>query len=90
MPYTVSYTHLDVYKRQIFNQALIHLEDKCISINGKTLLQLGLQAPNRNGQEALDRDIWRERNYNINALQTFLEDNKPLLVTDQSLSLIHI
>lgn len=71
------------YTEKVLNQALTHIENKYISINSKTLLQFGQQLPNQNGQEVLDWDICIERNYNINALQTFLEDSRSLLITDQ-------
>jgi hypothetical protein len=58
---------------EIFNHALILLQDKCISINGKTLSELGLGAPTRSDFQELDRDILRERNYNIDELEKFVD-----------------
>lgn len=71
------------YTPKMFNQALILLEDKCVSINGKDLLQVELAAPHRNGWNLRDGDIRRGKNYNINALQIFVKNNRPLLITDQ-------
>jgi hypothetical protein len=78
-------TNVD-YCPEIFNRALILLQDKCISINGKTVSELGLEAPTRSDFRELDRDILQERNYNIDELQRFVDNNKPLLVDDQRLA----
>jgi hypothetical protein len=71
------------FSPHIINQALNLLEDKCISMNGKTLSELGLQAPNRSDLEELNREILREKNYNVSELQTFVRNNKPLLLEEQ-------
>ncbi|GBM00871.1 hypothetical protein AVEN_257377-1 [Araneus ventricosus] len=71
------------YVPQIYNETLTLLEDKCLSICGKTLLQLGLPVPTRQAHHTLDRDLLREANYYINILQHMVETNKPLLTEDQ-------
>lgn len=77
---------LDVdYSEGIFNEALISLEDMCISINNKKLNQLGLFSPERN-RNAVDRDILREKQYDVGALQVYVEAQKTLLTTDQRLA----
>ncbi|KIH57822.1 hypothetical protein ANCDUO_11985, partial [Ancylostoma duodenale] len=53
---------------EVFNQALILLEDKCISISSKTLSELGLHAPSRSGAELVQSEVLRERNYDIEEL----------------------
>lgn len=60
----------------MYNEALILLEDKCLNINNNKLNQVGLESPNRPGIDTPDRDIQRERNYNLAA-------RIPLLQTDQ-------
>jgi hypothetical protein len=70
----------------IFNRVLILLQDKCISMNGETLSELGLEAPTRSDFRELDRDILQEKNYNIDELQRFVDNTKPLLVDDQRLA----
>jgi hypothetical protein len=52
-------------------------------MNGKTLTEVGLQAPNRSDLEELNRDILREKSYNVAELETFVDNNKPLLLEDQ-------
>ncbi|EPB66767.1 hypothetical protein ANCCEY_14141 [Ancylostoma ceylanicum] len=71
---------------EIFNQALILLEDKCIAISGKTLSELGLQSPSRTGAELVQSGVLRERNYSSEELENFVQVNEPLLVADQRLA----
>ena len=54
-------------------------------MSGKTLQQLGIESPIRNGSDVLNRDIVREESYNIDQLKILVETNKPLLVDDQKL-----
>ena len=59
------------------------LEDKCLAINNKTLQELGLQPPNRNKRDILNKDLLREKNYNTEELQKYVETNKALLNKDK-------
>ncbi|XP_058817140.1 uncharacterized protein LOC131680442 [Topomyia yanbarensis] len=74
------------YTDDIFNQALILLEDKCISINNKLLFQLGLPVPVRGRNDIQDRDVLRERQYDVQQLRAFVENQKGLLTDDQRLA----
>lgn len=74
------------FSADIFNQALILLEDKCISINNKLLFQLGLPAPARDRNDVQDRDVLRERQYDVNQLRNFVDAQKGLLTDDQRLA----
>ncbi|EPB71997.1 hypothetical protein ANCCEY_08921 [Ancylostoma ceylanicum] len=47
---------------EIYNQALILVEDKCVPISAKTLLELGLRAPLRIGADLVQNEILREMN----------------------------
>jgi hypothetical protein len=51
------------YSSDIFNKSLILLEDKCVSMNGRTLQQLGLETPIRSGSEMIHREILLETSY---------------------------
>nr|XP_033797247.1 uncharacterized protein LOC117359137 [Geotrypetes seraphini] len=70
----------------LFNKALIILEDKCVAMINKTLLQLGLPAPVREPQDVLYTDYIREKNYNIKDLSAYVAKNKPLLNKDQKIA----
>ncbi|CAN2391346.1 hypothetical protein PRIEUP_LOCUS1385, partial [Pristimantis euphronides] len=45
----------------IFNRALLMLEERCISINSKTLLELGVSAALGPDFDVMDRDILQEK-----------------------------
>lgn len=70
------------YSHQIHNLALTELEVKFISINNKSLKDLGLPSPTREAIDVLDRDILRETTYDTNVLKAFVEVNKPRLILD--------
>jgi len=75
------------FSDDIFNEALILLEDRCISINNKILCQLGLPAPTRDRNNVHDRDLVRERQYNSDELRHFVDAQKQLLTADQKIVL---
>jgi hypothetical protein len=57
---------------EIFNQRLILLQDNCISMNAKNLSEFGLEAPTRSDFQELDRDIFRQNDYNTDELERFV------------------
>ncbi|XP_075425538.1 uncharacterized protein LOC142465468 [Ascaphus truei] len=71
------------FSPEIFNEVLILLEDTCLSINNKTLLQLGLQAPQRQHNDVLNTDLMREKQYNISLLKQYVATRKPMLIAEQ-------
>ncbi|XP_063906157.1 uncharacterized protein LOC135124864 [Zophobas morio] len=78
---------LDVqYSEDIFNEALISLEDVCMSINNKILNQLGLFSSERDRNDVIDRDVLREKQYDVDALQVYVETQKRFLTNDQRLA----
>ncbi|GBL98909.1 hypothetical protein AVEN_161025-1 [Araneus ventricosus] len=78
------------FSSEIFNKVLIILESKCMSICSKTLLQLGLQSPERNLDITNNADLLLEKNYNTAELGKFVESNNPLLTDDQRKAYDHI
>ncbi|KAG8235350.1 hypothetical protein J437_LFUL015859 [Ladona fulva] len=46
-------------------------------------MQLGLPEPSRTTFDVLDRDILRERCYDVEKLKAFVDINKPLLTSEQ-------
>ncbi|GFQ91825.1 ATP-dependent DNA helicase [Trichonephila clavata] len=50
----------------IYNEALILIEDVCLTIANKSLAELGIIAPNRYGNDIFDRDIQRETHFDVN------------------------
>lgn len=71
------------YNENIFNDALISLEDDCIRINNKTLSELGMISPNRNPTNIRNRDYIREKSFNQKELQKFLYENTHKLNENQ-------
>ncbi|GBO41814.1 hypothetical protein AVEN_157362-1 [Araneus ventricosus] len=71
------------YVLQIYNETLIVLENKCLSICRRTLLQFELPVPTRKAHKSLDRGLIRKTNYDKNILQHMVELNKPRLTGDQ-------
>nr|XP_029714104.1 uncharacterized protein LOC115258183 [Aedes albopictus] len=75
------------FNQDVFNQALIDLENKCVAMVGKTLSQLGLPAPTRGEERVLEADYIREMNYNKETLDEYVAAKEPLLNEDQKISL---
>ncbi|XP_036340438.1 uncharacterized protein LOC118749766 [Rhagoletis pomonella] len=71
------------YSDDIFNEALILMEDLCMSINNKALCQLGMPAPTRDRNAVQDRDLMREQQFDANQLERFVQTQNEFLVADQ-------
>ena len=77
-------TELD-YSTEIFNEALVMIEDKTIMMASKTLQDLGLPSPDRTLQ-TVSREIRQETSYDTEKLLTFVAEVEPKLTTDQQLA----
>jgi len=73
------------YFDSIFNEALIEIEDICLTTNNKVLIQRGMVVPRRSGNDLYDRDLVREQQFNANDLRAFVEANEQLLFAEQKL-----
>lgn len=71
------------FSSEIYNEALIKIEDKVIEISGHDLKHFGLIQPNRDMPIQLCREILREKSYNIMDLANYVQDYERLLVEDQ-------
>lgn len=67
----------------IFNEALIKIEQICLKNYGKDLSDLGLDRPVYNRHDARNSEILRETSYDGDSLRSYLNDNYPKLVDDQ-------
>lgn len=67
----------------VYNEALVSVEDICLTIANKALVELGLTAPNRSANDLFDRDFQQEINFDIDTLESFLQTNLPKLVPEQ-------
>ncbi|GFQ74050.1 ATP-dependent DNA helicase [Trichonephila clavata] len=68
---------------EIYNEALISIEDMCLIMSNKLLIQLGLTAPNRPMHDAFNQEWHRERLYDLNTLKELIQTNLPLLNEQQ-------
>ncbi|GFX33072.1 ATP-dependent DNA helicase [Trichonephila clavipes] len=68
----------------VYNEALILIEDICLTIANKALGQLGMPASNRPENNLFDRDLQRETHYDSDELGTFIKTNLPQLILEQS------
>nr|XP_036224310.1 uncharacterized protein LOC106621587 [Bactrocera oleae] len=68
---------------EIYNEVLISIEDMCLIISNKLLIQLGLTAPNRPMHDAFNQELHREKLYDLNSLKELIQTNLPLLNEQQ-------
>lgn len=71
------------FNEEIFNKALILIEDKCLTISNQTLIQLGVTSPKRSHLDVMNSEFLRETNYNIDELKLYIQHNKSLLIESQ-------
>lgn len=71
---------------EIYNEALILIEDMCLMIASKALAQLGMTSPNRDMHDIYNQELQRERQYDREALNTFVQANIPKLNVDQKIA----
>ncbi|XP_069968843.1 uncharacterized protein [Bactrocera oleae] len=68
---------------EIYNEVLISIEDMCLIMSNKLLIQLGLTAPNRPMHDAFNQELHREKLYDLNSLKELIQTNLPLLNEQQ-------
>lgn len=73
------------YDDDIFNTALILIEDKVRVLGGSELKVFGLPQTTRESV-SLNYDLMRETSYNVCELTSFIESNEPNLVADQQVA----
>ncbi|GFS84158.1 hypothetical protein TNCV_2365311 [Trichonephila clavipes] len=74
------------FKPNVYNEALILIEDICLTIANKALVQLGMPASNRPANNLFDRDLQRETHYDSDELGTFVRTNLPQLILEQRIA----
>lgn len=68
----------------IYNEALVLIEDLCLLMSGKLLIEVHMPAPSRQTRDLVSRELERERAYDITHLQQQVQTNVPLLNEQQS------
>lgn len=70
---------------EIYNEALIKLEDLCMIISNEPLMKLGMPSPNRPASDLFNRDMQREQSYNADDLSVYVQTNEPKLLPEQKI-----
>ena len=70
----------------VYNEALVSIEDICLAIANKALVQLGMAVPNRSAHDLFDRDLQRETHFDVDELCTFVQTNLLKLVPEQRIA----
>ena len=82
-----SYSHSNhselPFSIEIYNLALIELQNKLYSMGGRELSSYGLPQPQTVNVERLSHEYSREVNYSIQEQETYVQSNEPLLTPDQ-------
>ncbi|GFX41928.1 ATP-dependent DNA helicase [Trichonephila clavipes] len=79
--------NLDIqFTPNVYNEAMILIEDICLTIANKALVQLGMPASNRHANNLFDRDLQRETHYDSDELGTFVKTNLPQLILEQRIA----
>ncbi|GBP63209.1 hypothetical protein EVAR_89476_1 [Eumeta japonica] len=68
---------------EIYNEGLILIEDQCLTIANKLLIEVEMIAPIRSMHDAFNQELNRELQYNVDTLQEFVRNNVPLLNEQQ-------
>ncbi|XP_061379262.1 uncharacterized protein LOC133319319 [Danaus plexippus] len=71
---------------EIYNDTLIMIEDMCLLMANKVLSCLGMTAPNRHLHDALNHELQREHQYDIEALAETVRTNVPQLNQQQRIA----
>lgn len=72
-----------VYTDEIYNRALIDIEDKIASMDGPQLPSFGLPKTNRTEGNYLTTELIRETSYDTKSLIVYVNENLPKLLSDQ-------
>ncbi|XP_062538157.1 uncharacterized protein LOC134206452 [Armigeres subalbatus] len=82
MRLTTSNPHLEIGV-EIYNEALILIEDICLTMVNKMLTQLGMISPNRSMHVAFNQEVQRELNYDRDELKETVRSNIPKMNHNQ-------
>ncbi|GIY92537.1 uncharacterized protein CEXT_70151 [Caerostris extrusa] len=70
---------------EMYNEALVLLEDLCILISNFSLNHYGMPSPDRPATDLVNTDIQREKQYDDVDLATLIANNEPFLTAEQRL-----
>lgn len=82
----INYNPVLDYTPEIYNEALIMIEDLCLAICNKALAQFGMTSPNRSMHDIFELELQRELQYDCVELNAYIEANRPKLNTEQKVA----
>ena len=71
------------FTSEMYNEALVLIEDLYILISNLPLSQYGMLSPDRPAADLVNTDLQREKQYNDVDLATIIVNNEPLQTSDQ-------
>lgn len=71
------------FSPEIYNEALMKIEDICIFITNMPLNHFGMPSPNRPVMDIINTDVQREQQFDAASLTTFVANNEQLLTAEQ-------
>src|SRR5258705_10873954 len=81
--------HVNImFTTEMYNEALLILEDLCLDIANKLLTHLKMPSPNRSAAPSFDVEMHREPNYNKGDLLSYVQSNIPRLTLEQNCIMI--
>ncbi|GFV17206.1 uncharacterized protein TNCV_4557891 [Trichonephila clavipes] len=66
------------FSAEIYNEALIVIEDICILISNMPLIHFGMAAPTCPAVNIINSDVQREHQFDMTSLAAFVVDNEQL------------
>ncbi|CAB3250344.1 unnamed protein product [Arctia plantaginis] len=71
------------YTPEMYNEALVLIEDLCVLISNLPLNHYGMPSPNRPATDLVNTDLQRENQYDHGSLATIIMNSEPLLTGEQ-------
>ncbi|XP_039483119.1 uncharacterized protein LOC120446291 isoform X2 [Drosophila santomea] len=73
------------YTPEMYNEALVFIEDLCVLISNLPLNHYGMPSPNRPATDLVNTDLQREKQYDHGSLATIIMNSEPLLTAEQKI-----
>ncbi|GFT39632.1 ATP-dependent DNA helicase [Trichonephila clavipes] len=73
------------YTPEMYNEALVLIEDLCVLISNLPLNHYGMPSPNRPATALVNTDLQRENQYDHGSLATIIMNSEPLLTAEQKI-----
>ncbi|CAE1165494.1 unnamed protein product [Acanthosepion pharaonis] len=71
------------FNHEIYNRALIIIENLFVEMGGGSLAAIGLPTPDRVASSSLSPEIGRETSYSVEEINAYVTTNEPKLLVDQ-------